>query len=135
MSTTVISVRGKDRVLLQANTSFVYVGRAVARSGWRASVFANPYTVKNWGERAVELFELDLLAAIRGRRVPERTLPDGWGTVQFDALFQLMAPRIKELRNMTLGCWCGHWRPGEPEIGCHAVVLAKAADGELGGLH
>jgi hypothetical protein len=32
------------------------------------------------------------------------------------------------IHGKTLGCWCGEWKPGEPKIACHAVVLAKMTD-------
>jgi hypothetical protein len=44
-----------------------------------------------------------------------------------------MRKRLHELRGKTLGCWCGCWKPGEPELLCHAVVLAKLANAIEGG--
>lgn len=35
---------------------------------------------------------------------------------------------LHTLRGRRLGCYCGTWRPGEPRILCHAVVLAEMAD-------
>lgn len=126
-ATTVISVRGRDRATLLADPTFVYVGRTCW--GWRGSVFANPYTVKMWQASALTYFAKDLAAAMAGDRVPERTEPEGYGTVQFDGLFKLMVPRLPELRGKVLGCWCGAWRPGDPPIACHAVELAQIVNG------
>ncbi|MAH44255.1 hypothetical protein CMI37_00390 [Candidatus Pacearchaeota archaeon] len=35
---------------------------------------------------------------------------------------------LKELQNKSLLCWCGAWKPGEPEIDCHGVILLKMAN-------
>jgi hypothetical protein len=113
--TTVISVRGRDRKALLADPDFVYVGRRCW--GWRHSIFANPYKVPRDArtpQACVEMFRFLVLgkAGTQAERVVGRAIRDGLGS----------------LRGKTLGCWCGDWRPGEPEIACHAVCLAKLAD-------
>lgn len=109
--TRVISVRGKKREDLEKDHQFVYVGRAVRYTTWnRRSIYANPFS-KPWDDMSpVELFEEHL-----ARRI----------AVEPDVLRRLIA----DLRGMTLGCWCGTWEPGRPEIGCHAVILAILAEG------
>lgn len=100
--TTVITVRSRDRAALLADPSFVYVGRRCA--GWLASPWGNPFK----GPEAVSRF-----AEWLGRN-------------------EKLLSRLPELKGKTLGCWCGTWKPGEPEIPCHAVVLAKLADEGFG---
>ncbi len=112
MPARVISVRGKKRDQLLDDPGFVYVGREFA--GWSGSIWGNPYRVspEGWGCRtakeAVEKFLTYLNGPIEQARI--------------------MRSRITELRGKTLGCWCGFWEPGQPEIDCHAVVLAKLAN-------
>ena len=36
---------------------------------------------------------------------------------------------VYTLKGKNLACWCGEWKPGEPEIDCHGVVLMKYANG------
>lgn len=108
--TRVISVRGRDRGELLADPDFVYVGRAVFRTKWReASPWSNPFKSAEHGADAVAKYRERLEEQIR--RDPG-----------------VLARLRSELLGKTLGCWCGDWRPGEPEIACHAVVLAKLAD-------
>jgi hypothetical protein len=125
--TTVISVRGRDRAELRADPNFVYVGRAVPRVGWSNSDFGNPFVLSRWPKRGVSLFERCLLAGMKQGTYPEEMLCLSW---RFRPLtyWMPMANALPLLRGKVLGCWCGEWRPGEPEIACHAVVLAKLAD-------
>jgi Domain of unknown function (DUF4326) len=126
--TTVISVRGRDREALLDDPTFVYVGRRCA--GWRSSIWGNPYRHKKGEDPAVavEAFRQYITALLamdpdkpKDPRHPER-----------DTLERALAVGIREglpkLIGKTLGCWCGDWRPGQPEIPCHAVVLARLAD-------
>jgi hypothetical protein len=119
MNTTVISVRGRKPAELELIPGFVYVGRSVPRSGWKASPFANPwraapdYPV----EKVVADFEREILGANDSCKGP----------------FTEMKRRLPELRGKVLGCWCCDWDgKGKPSKPCHAVVLAKLADGPLG---
>lgn len=131
--TTVICVRGKDRAKLLADPLFVYVGRGCF--GWKKSPFANPYKIVDWGlTLAILKFREDLEATVAGSRAKPRLLPESrvGEVVHHDGKFHHMASRLPELCGKRLGCWCGDWRPGEPEIPCHAVVLAKLADSFAG---
>lgn len=104
--TTVISVRGKNPAELLKSPDFVYCGRQCA--GWSRSIWGNPWKYPQFRD-ARDRFE----DAIRnGRSGP-------WPGLRV---------RLPELRGKVLGCWCGDWEPGWPDIGCHAVVLARLAD-------
>jgi hypothetical protein len=126
MATTVISVRGKIPAALLADPSFVYVGRQCA--GWTRSIWGNPFKATRgdlmfigraprWTEEMKEIAVQQYI--VRFRACLETAIGEPWET---------MRRRLPELKGKTLGCWCGDWRPGEPEIPCHAVVLAKLAD-------
>lgn len=120
--TTVISVRGQSRAKLLEDPDFLYVGRGMPRQGWKRSIWCNPYRVAKKRFRtdddhccataaiAIERFE-------RRIKVLLRDFPD-----QF---------RLADLRGKKLACWCGNWSPGEPEIECHAVILAKLANASV----
>lgn len=128
MPTTVISVRGRDRDALLADPDFVYVGRACY--GWPASRWGNPSrrgmtpreakrvpSILPWGafteaDRDEEMTARDLVECYRK-----------WLAAQ-----PPLRAEISGLVGKRLGCWCGSWEPGKPEILCHAVVLAKAAN-------
>ena len=47
---------------------------------------------------------------------------------RFIAIREIMLELLWQLKGKSLMCWCGSWAPGEPEIACHAVVLAKLAN-------
>ena len=87
----------------------------------------------------------------RGERLPPNTVyvgrPTKWGnrfkvgpTMTAEravSLYASMIPHVKlldfaELKGKNLACWCGDWKPGEPEIDCHAVVLLKLANNIAG---
>jgi hypothetical protein len=108
--TRVISVKGKsalEREALQADPAFVYVGRG-SRPGWKTSEWRNPYRTGNAKEDVRE-FKRWLRRSKEG---------------------QALLARVHELRGKTLGCWCVDWDgTGEPAGACHAVVLARLADG------
>lgn len=117
--TTVISVRGRKREELEADPDFLYVGRAVRFTEWNnRSIFANPFSAKEYPD-AAEVFRIMLTREIDGLKT------DAPGYVHH---FKAMIPHLSETRGKTLGCWCGEWKPGDPEIPCHAVVLAKLAN-------
>jgi hypothetical protein len=109
--TTVINVRGKKRAELLADPDFLYVGRAVGRAGWKASKWGNPFTVAAFGLDAVSMYEVAL-------------------TQGEDRAWQDLRLQLPELKGKTLGCWCCDYDgTGPPERPCHAVVLARLADG------
>lgn len=111
---TVISVRRQDREALMADPSFVYCGRSMPRIGWVDQGFGNPYPVNRNGN-GFNFFYESLYDAISDARSSHPKI---------DA----MIPRLSELHGKRLGCWCGSWEPGQPPIGCHAVVLADLAN-------
>jgi len=116
MNTTVVTVRGKNKYILEANPDFVYVGRAVAGTRWtRYSVFHNPFPIKLYPD-AIDRFTRLLDDAIEGR-VTDKRSP-----------FVQMALELPKIKGKILGCWCGNWKPGDPDLKCHAVVLAKRAN-------
>jgi hypothetical protein len=133
--TTVISVRGKSRDELEADPNFVYVGRAVPRTRWKASKWGNPF--KAGCSREVPFIFLQR-AAVEKSIDRFVVIPIDWlvltseQAVDLFRRYVLASPshreRLGELRGKTLGCWCGGWRPGQPDIACHAVCLAKLAD-------
>jgi hypothetical protein len=125
---TVVDLGGRSHLDWAGDPSFVYVGRAVPRLGWKASPFANPFRVC--------------------RRTPEFATPSavvrefgGWlegvilGEISQHAHpklrehFTRMARLLPELKGKALGCWCCDWDgEGEPSDPCHAVVLARLAN-------
>jgi len=140
--TTVISVRGRNRDELLADPDFVYVGRQVGRGrnySWPASAWGNPFKVGMTIQAAVGLIDYwgqnhfidrDIICVFDDARLDAEVAVETYS--QFVLACPTLRARLSELHGKTLGCWCGDWRPGEPEIACHAVVLAKLADG-LGG--
>lgn len=129
MATIVISVRGRNREALLADPDFVYVGRRCA--GWPASPWGNPFKVGPM-PRGQHGFTLGTgtdkcpTAEEAVRRFEDYLRRGGMAHPPHNFV---MRDRIAELRGKTLGCWCGDWMPGEPEIACHAVVLARLAEG------
>jgi hypothetical protein len=134
-STTVIKVSGRDRDRLLADPSFQYVGRKFA--GFEGSIFGNPFKPGMNAEDAIEI--MNRIPAWDDRSLkhgdPLWTLEDE--EEEFDAVNwfgiyvrtrRSLWRRLPELRGKTLGCWCGTWSPGQPDIGCHAVALARLAD-------
>jgi hypothetical protein len=77
----------------------VYIGRAVPRSGFKASIWGNPFKLGKDGTRE------EIMAKYRAWL---RTQPD------------LMA-RLPELKGKILGCWCA------PEA-CHGDILSEFAN-------
>lgn len=138
MPTTVISVRGQDRAALLTDPLFVYVGRKCA--GWPASVWGNPWHPEQFRggtAQCVAHYELTMRASVRFLHATDDeidavgdelwSITNGLGVDEMNRLYQATR-RLPELRGKVLGCWCGSWQPGEPDILCHAVVLAKMAD-------
>lgn len=80
---------------------FVYVGREWA--GLKASELGNPFkgpdAVKKYREWLDRHPDLD--------RLLWEVLGDSDGGVH------------------PIACWCGFWKPGDPVIECHAVVVAQ----------
>lgn len=131
--TTVISVRGRSAKELKGDPNFVYVGRA-ARGGWKASPWGNPFRFKPPNTMVIDFGVVDI-AWFNTQATVDRSMSTAEKCVdlyrQWIAFREpLMARRFSELKGKTLGCWCGDWRHGDPEIPCHAVVLAKLAEGE-----
>ena len=77
----------------------VYIGRAVPRSGLKASVWGNPFKLGKDGPRE------EIMAKFRA-----------WLPTQPE----LMA-RLPELKGKVLGCWCA------PEA-CHGDILSEFAN-------
>lgn len=82
--TTVVRVRRQGGEVVQ--WCDVYIGRACYRGGWELpqSKWCNPFTVKKYGERCLELYREHLYTS---------------GLIN----------DIEELRGKVLGCWC---KPG-----------------------
>lgn len=130
--TTVITVRGQDRATLIADPSFVYVGRRCA--GWKQSMWGNPFKP---GDDSMKAFRLVTSHATSRFEMPY----SGDGTLTavdcvrwYEALIRscaAMQTHLPSIRGKRLGCWCGRWSPGEQDLLCHAVVLAKLTN-ELG---
>ena len=118
MSTTVISVRGRDRKALLADPNFCYVGRRCA--GWAGSKWGNPFRVQRQRFRAVDGSCCATAAEAVARYedwIIRNILRDG---EMYD---------VTELMGKVLGCWCVDWDgTGEPARPCHAVVLARLAN-------
>lgn len=116
--TSVINVRtAKDPA------EFLYVGRRCKhiRFGWlKASPFANPYKVAHGADESMKRACLDLYRS--------------WlrNTLNSDGVLRRHLRMLTHgITDPALGCWCGAWSPGEPELLCHAVILAKTIDLDL----
>ena len=79
--TTVVRLKRKGGVVVQGCD--VYIGRACFYGGWNLnqSCWANPFTVKQYGDKAIEMYE-DYI-----RKSP-------------------LINDVFELQNKVLGCWC-----------------------------
>jgi Domain of unknown function (DUF4326) len=109
--TTVVKVRRFARAEFEADPDFIYVGRH--GWGWKRSDWCNPFREDKAGEKRDGTHE-----AVVAKHAD-------WIVRQP----HLMA-RLGELRGKVLGCWCCNWDGhGEPARPCHAVTLARLADG------
>ena len=147
--TTVISVRGRKPTELLADPNFVYCGRAMPRQGWQRSIWANPFKPGNKSKCGAIDESVELLATFnfiqgvsytgwRARRPYAEYVAEADHAVCLHRFCKHLLEtglfdRVNELQGKTLGCWCGEWQPGEPDIHCHAVILAKLANGVNGG--
>jgi len=111
--TTVISVRGRKRAELEADPDFVYVGRRVRYGDWPDTIWGNPFKPAGKTKAALTECFRKFRHALKSSVEPR---------------FVRMRERLHQLRGRKIGCWCGEWKPGEPEIPCHACVLAVAAN-------
>jgi hypothetical protein len=149
MGTSVINVRGRDRAGLLADPGFVYVGRR-ARGGWPDSPWGNPFRLSMWtigdgarqvlgetGQRISATIAHLALVTSTDDADPGR---DFWPDVGAPPIGELLAYRdfvrsnIGALAGKTLGCWCCDVPDGRrsrgPDRLCHAVTLARLADGD-----
>lgn len=124
-----MNVRGRDPKALKADPNFVYVGRAVGRAGWKESPWANPFRV------AQTKGNNDLNPQSDRCRTADEAVSrfadyfERGGLAKSPNNF-ILRDHVSELRGKTLGCWCCDWNgTGEPEKPCHAVVLARLAEG------
>jgi hypothetical protein len=130
--TTVIKVSGRDRDRLLADPSFQYTGRRFA--GFEGSIWGNPFRPGMSPFDAMRI--MDRLVQTGHARKGSVLVIDGpFSTVdavewyrEYVQTDRRLWDRLPELRGKTLGCWCGFWEPGQPDIGCHAVVLAQIAN-------
>ena len=123
MSTRLISVRGLKRAYLESDPNFVYVGRRCGQ--WPGSIWGNPFKfddvpiVRGVPGDVVSRFEYCLRTSLIPKFIPfDRST---------SVHFAIMAELIYQLQGKTLGCWCGHWEPGQPGIRCHGYILAMYA--------
>ena len=77
----------------------VYIGRAVPRSGFKASIWGNPFKLGKDGTRE------ECMAKYRAALLAN---PD-------------LLSRLPELKGKVLGCWCA------PEA-CHGDILSELAN-------
>jgi hypothetical protein len=126
----VIDVRGRDPKELLADPNFVYVGDACYL--WPASFFDNPFREGMTRLDAFDILRYQGMLVVHIKDVfrPlsfQETIDYHKGLLCYD---RHRKSRItEELRGKTLGCWHGAWEWGQPEIACHAVDLARIANG------
>jgi len=129
---TVISVKGTRPSDYCHNDDFVYVGRAVGRRGWQASRWANPFKVGQDPFEAMRILNKVVTCSyaieFSGPLTVEKAVECFSQYMRSFGQHPSWKQYILPLKGKTLGCWCGHWEPGQPEIACHAVVLAKAVN-------
>lgn len=123
--TTVVKVTSQNAITLRADPRFLWVGRhqTFAKAcSFPRSPFCNPYgrgtANAQMAMRDARDFEAELRLALAE---PE------CGRVH--PLIHTIARRLPELRGKRLGCLCVDWGGGEETWSCHAVCLAKLADG------
>lgn len=107
----VVSVRG-IKVDDPRRAGILYLGRRNTLCGWKPHPLANPNVLPAQAtkeQRAANLCEYLL-----------------WLLALQDVQEQLRRVEIETAEGETpLGCWCGDWSPGQPDLLCHAVVVAK----------
>ena len=135
--TSVVRVSKANRESLLADPLFVWVGRASGRLGMKKSSWGNPFRAGMDPELA-----RDLLGALKPLRMGPGAMIEFDGPLTAEKAVECyedwiivgilagapLKPELWELSGKRLGCACGDWKPGDPEIACHAVVLAKMAD-------
>lgn len=132
--TSVTSVRRRKIEELSAIPEFLYVGRAVPRSGWgQTSRWSNPWRVADFSSPEACLVHYTAMVA-RVVSGDSRNPTNEFVRRAYDwELFVHGIQTAHLLRGRVLGCWCGEWQPGQPDIPCHAVVLAKLAESSFHG--
>jgi hypothetical protein len=129
--TKVINVKGRNRAELLADPNFVYVGRRT-RNGWPESPWGNPFATSQFeGSDFSRQYEAVAWFTCL-------VIDPGIGSASeaLRAKRDFIRAHFHELGGKTLGCWCCDlvegplcgYGPGEL---CHAVILARLADGEL----
>jgi hypothetical protein len=126
--TAVINARGRDHAAIRRDAGFVYVGRYNARCGYPCSPWANPFKPgMTWAEAC------RICGASDDSNPPYQVLDAAAAVrwyVRWLATQPLLMNSLGELRGKTLVCWCcNHEGDGEPDQPCHAVALARLADG------
>lgn len=116
--TRVCKVNGLAPEELEAR-GVIYVGRQHRRRDGLGkgavlldeSEFHNPYRLRRGAGKE------ERVACVNAFREHLRGRPD-------------LVEGIRRKRGCVLGCWCGEWDgTGEPAFECHAVALARVADG------
>lgn len=132
--TTVVNVRGKRPEDFANDPDFIYVGRTVWRTPWTASPFGNPFKPGMSLDDAIDILAMIPASDVIGD--PEAEVDDltDASLVNLYRIYVLgrrsLSGRLHELRGKRLGCWCCSFDgTGEPSKPCHAVVLARLADG------
>lgn len=98
MKTTVVNIRKIKGVRPKFD---IYIGREEPRAKLKASIWANPYTIKEYGiKESLRLYEL------HARNSPE------------------LMRRLFMLRGKILGCWCVNSEETD-EIKCHGQILIR----------
>ena len=97
----------------------------------RPSVFGNPFKVEVFGRaQAVALYR----AWLDGRTIaPDVLTKAGLTLEKLTATRAAALCRLRELRGLSLGCYCAQPAPGEPDL-CHAAYLLELANAPDGGV-
>jgi hypothetical protein len=104
--TTVVNVRGMTDADLERE-GVVYVGRPTRRAKAAACRKGHPLGNPFVGEGALDRYIDHVLSR-----------PD-------------LLALLPALKGRALGCWCGSWRPGEPDLMCHATIIAMLIEDHL----
>jgi hypothetical protein len=116
---------------LLADPDFVYVGRRT-RNGWPESPWGNPFKLSKF--EGDELSQRAQAVSRFAHLVIDPDMPADLESLRSKRDF--IRAHYRELAGKTLGCWCCDL-DGPPPGGygdgqlCHAVILARLADGEL----